>query len=459
MNMGDVKVKTRSGDLAEGALAGSASDVFAARDSGGVRGAPRNCKTHPSPQVSAASRATAASLALPANALSVLLLLLSFFAAPAFAQQCTVVKVDMATPDASKAAGAAMVVRIPAPGSVIMAAGDAQNMLAVGVLAGTRAKVNLYNLAADGSAAAAGVIDLPLAPELEKIAVRPVSLVFHPKLPLLYVWQELLATPADIADPKKPFIKEKFFHGLIYQVGAGGPKLLESFANGWAFDFAPGSYNSLAISPTGKRIFPPAAFVGNEGPASGTALAYYELGDDGLTVKGDDKITPLLVRQPWGDAASYGWGCVPGNDNVVVIAQRSGICTWDIDNRLARYTVFYLNVNGGSLRIGGESAAPAIYASSVASGNAYSMQHVEGYITLVPKTIALPVPLTSRPVAMTKRKIAAIPAKEHVYLAGVDDNGDFTGKVMDVSSVGFMGYSMAYSQKTDRVYITVETAQ
>src|SRR6185369_18075372 len=113
-------------------------------------------------------------------------------------------------------------------------------------------------------------------------------------------WQELVVSPADLADATKPFIKEKFFHGLIYQVGAGGPKLLESVGNGWEFDFSPGAYNGLSISPSGKRLFPPSAYMGNDGPNSVSAMAYYELGDDGLTLKGEDK-KPVLTKQPWGD--------------------------------------------------------------------------------------------------------------------------------------------------------------
>lgn len=390
--------------------------------------------------------------------IAVLALVFSFIAT-ASAQQCTTVKVEMATAEATKAATANMVVRIPAPGAVVLASSETHNMAAAGIIAGTKAKIALYTLGGDGSATAGAVIDLPLAPELDKYSARPVGVVFHPKLPLLYVWQELVVSPADLADAKKPFIKEKFFHGLIYQIGAGGPKLLESFGNGWSFDFSPGAFNGLSLSPSGMRLFPPSAYVGNDGPNSVSAMAYYELGADGLTAKGDDKTTPILMRQPWGDPLTNGWGFVPASDNVVVIANRSGFCTWDIDNRLARYTIFYLNIGGATLRIGGEPAGPSVYGASIGSGNAFSMQQVEGYITLVPKMISLPLPLTSRPVAMTKRKLAAIPAKDHVYLATVDDNGEFTGKVMDLPAVGFMGYAAAYSAKSDRLYLCVETAQ
>src|SRR5262245_9135539 len=84
------------------------------------------------------------------------------------------------------------VVPLVAPGATCAAAGDGAGLVAVGQKVSKEAQVSLFRLDAQGQPGAAPVVvKLPKPPALAARETYPLSLVFHPSLPLLYVWQDV----------------------------------------------------------------------------------------------------------------------------------------------------------------------------------------------------------------------------------------------------------------------------
>src|SRR5262249_26014099 len=108
------------------------------------------------------------------------------------------------------------IVPLVAPGAYCAAAGDALGMVAVGHKVDKQARLSLFRLRAQGKPTGVPiVVNLPKPATLATRDPYPLSLAFHPSLPLLYVWQEVEGLKDDPVPPDEPAWKD-FDHLLIY---------------------------------------------------------------------------------------------------------------------------------------------------------------------------------------------------------------------------------------------------
>jgi len=119
-----------------------------------------------------------------------------------------------------------IVVTLPSPASCATVS-DTLNLLAVGQKDGKEPHVLLYALDAQGqpTAAAPSPITLPRPAALAKDLNYPLSLAFHPRLPLLYVWQDV-EVPHVYGVPNDPAPCANVDHLLIYDVAKSPPALV-----------------------------------------------------------------------------------------------------------------------------------------------------------------------------------------------------------------------------------------
>jgi len=126
------------------------------------------------------------------------------------------------------------VVPLIAPAAYCAAAGDALGMVAVGHKVDKQARLSLFRLNAKGKPAGAPlVVKLPKPAILAARDTYPLSLAFHPTLPLLYVWQEVEGLKGDPVPPDEPAWKD-FDHLLIYSLEKA-PELLVALCRGPLF--------------------------------------------------------------------------------------------------------------------------------------------------------------------------------------------------------------------------------
>src|SRR5438067_8199058 len=126
------------------------------------------------------------------------------------------------------------VVPVVAPAAYCAAVGDAAGLVAVGHKVDKQAQLSLFRLDAQGKPADKPiVVKLPKPATLAQRDTYPLSLAFHPTLPLLYVWQEVEGLKGDPVPPDEPAWKE-FDHLLIYSLEKA-PELLVALCRGPLF--------------------------------------------------------------------------------------------------------------------------------------------------------------------------------------------------------------------------------
>ena len=88
----------------------------------------------------------------------------------------------------------------------------------------------------DGAGLPAGAptwITLPKPAVLATNVNYPLGLQFHPKLPLLYVWQDITAPPGDKQEKHAAFSNHlEFDHLLLYAIKPGALELVQTGARG-----------------------------------------------------------------------------------------------------------------------------------------------------------------------------------------------------------------------------------
>ncbi len=123
-------------------------------------------------------------------------------------------------------------------------------------------------------------IALPKPATFAKQSNYPLAVAFHPKLPLLYVWQDIQPITPRAETTDAPVYKE-FDHVLIYHLDGAEPELLMSFGKGSRFAFGL-DFACMTLDPAATRLF-----VGNlqhaapKGSVNG-AVGYFKLAADGL---------------------------------------------------------------------------------------------------------------------------------------------------------------------------------
>ncbi|HKB36538.1 MAG TPA: hypothetical protein VKD72_08800, partial [Gemmataceae bacterium] len=330
-------------------------------------------------------------------------------------------------------------VRLVAPGASCAAAGDVVGMVAVGHKVDKQARLSLFRLDAQGRPTGAPiVVKLPKPAGLATRDTYPLSLAFHPSLPLLYVWQEVEGLKGDPVPPDEPAWKD-LDHLLIYAIDKE-PELLVGLCRGQLFHTGTVA-GSLGLDVANGRLYVPNLRFGKKNPPEGGAVGWFNLGGDGLPVDGDtvpEKVEPVVAAakaattraaraaalriaaaagKPVGafrhtpeNTYGFGWhpsgaGFVPISRDVFIGCGPYGPVTWNGGDRRARAQVFLMPVNFTSYyttRIVAHPTLPVIFATIAGYPWAHRVEHADGNITLAPQVVQLEgATLRTPPVVLT----------------------------------------------------------
>jgi hypothetical protein len=151
-------------------------------------------------------------------------------------------------------------------------------------------------------------------------------------------------------------------------------------------------------------------------------------------------------------------GYAPVSDGVNIACSYYGPMTWDRDNRRAHSAYFYLIPSAPyTYRMIGHPTLPVVLFSMIGYPSAFRMEHADGYLTMLPQCITVNgARFQSNPVLLARQKKLAIGGINRVHVLTLDDEGYFTGQnaamIVDNPSLE----ALAYSEKFDRLYVTVD---
>jgi hypothetical protein len=361
----------------------------------------------------------------------------------------------------------ANLVQVPGPPATCAALSDGTGVLAIGHKSGITPHVSFFRLNAQGKPVAAppaANLTLPRPAALAKYPNYPISLAFHPKLPLLYVWQDI--AKAEAPTPAEVQSYQEFDHLLIYQIDEEQPKLVQSLGRGPLFAYGTLA-GTVALNPEGTRLYVPNLYApppAGKAPEAGV-VGYFQLDAAGLPHgKGDGPAGKLGRIAPATAAFSEvpaGLGFIPISDDVVIVGGVYGPVTWNEADRHGRFSTVALHASFGAVyrdRIAGHPTLPVLVASVIATSWACRMEHVDGVLTLTPQQALLEgATLRSSPVFLGRHNQVAFGGENRVYVVRLDDKGRFQAPRVQAAVVCPMVEALVYSEKYDRLYVAVET--
>ncbi len=377
----------------------------------------------------------------------------------------------------------ANLVPVTAPSARCVAVGETAGWLAFGHdKTYADAHVSLVKLDAKGNPAAYSIpLKLPRPAGLVKHANYPLALAFHPKLPVLYIWQDIALPYTNPEAPQPPDLKN-FDHLHIYSVAKEQPELLASLCRGPEYVYGCAGGGLLADS-SGSFLFVPNL----KDPKNSGIFKFgrFSLDDAGLPkLEAKDAALPVPARlkrlaelnaakpivphhitltdyvtlfqmNPYGCGMSF-WEA--GRD-VVIAGGHTGLIAWRPDNKRLTLSGLAFRHHGNQL-IAGHPQLPAVYATLFNTDLITRAEQVEGYLTLVPQTYKVPeANLLSPPAVFDKGKKLAIGGRYRIYVLNLDDKGRCLPEVAPVPLLNPAVHALVYSQRFDRLYVSVEVSK
>lgn len=374
-----------------------------------------------------------------------LFLLLIFLAGAVTAPEgrCAVV-----VPEPAPDNDALTLVPLPASSAAVAsvsAVSDVHRLLVVGVAGG---ELLVYRLTATGELEnrPAETIKLPRSGPVKAEECQPTSLLFHPQLPLLYVWLDVL--DGETSQPTG----EKFPHLSIYRVQGQSLQFVSSSSAGESLESDRWQQGSLALDRDQKRLFTPNILRAPNSAMKGPA--YYDLNAQSLPLTANGQ------PAPWQSFArtfiDTGDSIVPGPEGTLLIGTNGGAYFFDtgkgqlLQLRIVPETsiLFELAPHPGR---------PICYFTGIRSGIFFAMEELGGHLTQMPKIVRLQgVTFQTPPIVMAERNAVAVGAtKGTVVIFDLDKEGWPTGKATEhkVEGMDRSVLRMAYSGKFNRLYV------
>jgi len=345
------------------------------------------------------------------------------------------------------------------------AVADGDTLLIVGQRGLADRQLSVFRLDKSGMPATdpPAPIVLPRPDGLKEFAHYPISIVMHPRLPLVYVWQDVAAPPAETI-AQRPALGE-FDHLHVFRLEGALLKPAGSFGRGPEYSHA-NTIGTLAIDSEGKRLFLPNL----RDEAGQKAIGYFDLDAAGAPLKvpvptpgnldgfGLDKFEMQLRPHRVTIGADCG-GLMAASAQVVVFGTAGGVAFWDTENRRGALGYLYVPQTPGLCLIGGDRTPARIFGVAHEGGDALlSIAHAGGYLTLVPQVVQLgsTAHLRSAPVVMSgKTKRVAVGGINAVHL--IPFTGDkLAGAAATLPVQAPSLRALAYSRAHDRLYVAVE---
>lgn len=365
------------------------------------------------------------------------------------------------------------VTRIAAPLATCSAVSDELGLLVLGQKSQAEHHLSAFRLDAEGRPGAEPErIRLPLPASLQGLSVVPLGLAFHPRLPLLYVWQDVTAPAAGSAQAKA--VPVDFDHLVVFDVTDGALQPRAAFARGGEFAFGQ-ERGAIGISVAGDLLALPnlrdAAAVSKTD--DGAAIGAYELGTNGLPVpvrvpipgsldgfglsKFDMQVVVRMIHVGGFHPLPTGHGFFVPTRDTVLFSGYTGPGLWDTGNRSAELNYLYV-ANMVTCLIGGHRDIPVVYGARLDSGYLVAMRLAEGYPTLMPQVVIHSYrQFRSTPVVMTAPSPRlAIGGVNAVHVQPLGPDGMFVGTPTTIAVASPSVETLAYSDKHHRLYVPVE---
>lgn len=340
-------------------------------------------------------------------------------------------------------------------------------------------------------------IMLPNSPQLAARRNYPLALAAHPKLPLVYVWQDV-AAPADGAKPDDP-AADGFQHLQVYDISSTEPRWVQSIAGGDMY--SRGNWaGAIDFDATASRLFVP-NMQRRTTTTMAPSIGYLRLLEDGAVVPNEEeipqtagggkgttadragavsaaarkvyleqirtgKVLDRTTRYATSATSTFaGFPCGLGfhnvSENVTIVCGPLGPVTWDEANRRAQFNsiVFYPVVSiGYRYRMTHHATLPVVFLTGLTSSFIFRMEHVDGFMTMLPQkgNLSGVAAITSPPLLLVKRNVLACGSAGKLHLVEFDDQGRFTGTRTDVPIAAASVEALAYSARFDKLYTTVD---
>ena len=373
--------------------------------------------------------------------------------------------------DRSAESAAPILIPVVAPSVTCALVSDEHHLLVVGRRDGPSGRLFVYRLDPDGIPGAdePAQVDLPRPDPLESFRNYPLDLVFHPSLPLLYVWQDLDCPRPDANQQKA--IDSSFDHLQIFAIDDGVLKSAAAFGRGRAFVHGQ-ELGRMAIGPAGARIFLSNLRIVENGAA---AIGYYDLDEKGmprpvpLPIEGTRDAYGLPRTELKMRAASVqvhearrwpmGWGFVVPSSQVIIFGAWNGPAVWDTASRRAAIGQVRVPEVHQDCFITGHPALPVVYGVSYRGDVAFRMDHAGGYLTMIPRTVRVEGAKFHSPPLVIKGNPhrLAVGGIDSVNLLPLNEHGQFSGpaETIAVTNDGNAVGVLAWSPRTARLYAFV----
>ena len=373
------------------------------------------------------------------------------------------------------AAPPAFFTQVAVSNALCAAVSDAASLLVIGHRVTHDQHLAVFRLDANGQPTGEPTrLSLPKPAVLTKETNYPLGLLFHPRLPVLYVWQDITAPSQDKQEKHAAFTNWlEFEHLLIYAVKPTGLELVEAAAHGVGFHCGL-SGGTVGLDAAGKTLFLPNSIGGTWDEAG---IAYYALDAQGLPVEADEadaaktrvkagKEKPLasrfartvvaLQRKRTHRYYPSGAGWFAGSE-AMVMGGYSGCMSADFQRGGLRQAWFSTMEHIGNCVLAGHPQQPALYLAMQNTPRLFQLAHADGFVSLLPQVASVKgAQLQGAPVVLTQQARVAVGAAMSVCLFGLEADGRLDGKVDQVALPSASVRAMAYAEKRGRLYVAVD---
>jgi hypothetical protein len=386
--------------------------------------------------------------------------------------------------DAAKKGSLANLTPVIAPSARAAALHDALGILAFIHERNYDTHVSLFRLDAKGTPSIdASQWKLPCPPGLMKAGNYPLALAFHPKLPLLYVWQDVgiqfgnpPAAPSAELDP--------FDHLLVYDVAKDPPTLVTSLVRGKTGGILHGQQaGGLTVDRDGTFLYVPnfhdpknySYFQFGRFPLDAEGLPDI-LGEKDGKLPRDQRLKKLAERNVAGpllppQVTPFNYGYIvcynqhgagacfyPLSADAILSSAARGLVLWRPNDKDSGLNAIPLkNVNYVLFAV--HPTLPFVYATVPDATFLYFVRHADGYPTLLPELWTAPMKLTSKPVVLGKSGKVAVGTIYHLYLFTPDAQGRPGRDLTQVPVFNPAVRAMIYSERFDRLYVSTELSK
>lgn len=323
-------------------------------------------------------------------------------------------------------------------------------------------------------------IGFPKPETLAPHANYALGLLFHPRLPVLYAWQDVGGLPPGRHENAPDLTKhQEFDHLLTFAVKDGALELVQTGARGSGFHCGL-NVGTIGLDYEKKNLFVPNA-QGETYEEAG--IGYFVLDEEGLpgdvpeagtekSGKAPDMTTnisksrnkkvirnvllPRKLRTNRWFPSGAGWFA---GSEAMLMGGFSGCMVADFNNGALRQVWFGLPDRTGPCTLTGHPTLPAAYICLQDNVQIAAIAHANGYLTMLPQLATVPAAhLVGLPVVLTRQSRLAVGDNKAIHFFGLQADGKLDGKDELLKLPCAVVRGLTYSEKHGRLYVAVDKA-